>query len=360
MEVSAPSVIIAADTTTQSAGDASNTAQDIRTPQTSQGYVHELCQRLVGAQHLVEQTTTALTETAHHVSATTTAVSVQAYVAASVLARGQKTDHWRRRAVRVLQKIWGPPIVKLAIVRGAGLRKPACTARRTSTGGSRQPELARIFVRQSKRPNGQIVSFPCLCVECQQRTTINVLHPGGGAGPNAFPRPSVYNILDRDTFEMLEYYHNELEKAKTRDLVVTALVGNMIDQHPPPVRNPEHSHGFVMMTSRQRLRRIFRSLDASEVERTKRRKEQVRTAAVIHRLRTHFAIIPVRRHNMRWDADPACQALQRDCVRLKTPLGQHYSAGASSLLHMGRSPSVASLATEQPGSDRQVQEPTRI
>lgn len=93
MEVSAPSVIIAADTTTQSAGDASNTAQDIRTPQTSQGYVHELCQRLVGAQHLVEQTTTALTETAHHVSATTTAVSVQAHVAASVLARGQKTDH---------------------------------------------------------------------------------------------------------------------------------------------------------------------------------------------------------------------------------------------------------------------------
>ncbi|KAG0440222.1 hypothetical protein HPB47_016366 [Ixodes persulcatus] len=66
-----------------------------------------------------------------------------------------------------------------------------------------------------------------------------------------------------------------------------------------------------MMTSRRRLRRIFRSLDASEVERTKRRKEQVRTAAVIHRLRTHFAIIPVRRHNMRWDADPACQALQR-------------------------------------------------
>ncbi|KAG0436405.1 hypothetical protein HPB47_017960 [Ixodes persulcatus] len=66
-----------------------------------------------------------------------------------------------------------------------------------------------------------------------------------------------------------------------------------------------------MTTSRRRLRRSFRSLDASEVERTKRRKEQVRTAAVIHRLRTHFAIIPVRRHNMRWDADPACQALQR-------------------------------------------------
>ncbi|KAG0444859.1 hypothetical protein HPB47_013306 [Ixodes persulcatus] len=63
-----------------------------------------------------------------------------------------------------------------------------------------------------------------------------------------------------------------------------------------------------MMTSR---RRLLRSLDASEVERTKRRKEQVRTAAVIHRPRTHFAIIPVRRHNMWWDADPACQALQQ-------------------------------------------------
>ncbi|CAN7988035.1 unnamed protein product, partial [Ixodes pacificus] len=46
MEVSAPSVIIAADITTQSAGDASNTAQDIRTPQKSEGYVNEFCQRL--------------------------------------------------------------------------------------------------------------------------------------------------------------------------------------------------------------------------------------------------------------------------------------------------------------------------
>ncbi|KAM7311220.1 putative neprilysin [Ixodes scapularis] len=34
-------------------------------------------------------------------------------------------------------------------------------------------------------------------------------------------------------------------------------------------------------------------------------------AAVIHRLNTHSAIIPVRRHNMRWDADPDSQALQR-------------------------------------------------
>ncbi|KAM7298786.1 uncharacterized protein ISCGN_019355 [Ixodes scapularis] len=71
-----------------------------------------------------------------------------------------------------------------------------------------------------------------------------------------------------------------------------------------------------MMTSRRRLRRKFRLLDASEVERTKRRKEQVRTAAVIHRLRTHSGIIPVRRHNMRWDADPDCQALQRTPIMM--------------------------------------------
>ncbi|KAG0415872.1 hypothetical protein HPB47_006951 [Ixodes persulcatus] len=66
-----------------------------------------------------------------------------------------------------------------------------------------------------------------------------------------------------------------------------------------------------MMTSRRRLRRIFRSLDSSEVGHTKRRKEQVRTAAVIHRVRTHRAIIPMCRHNMRWEADPDCQDLQR-------------------------------------------------
>ncbi|KAM7284929.1 hypothetical protein ISCGN_031927 [Ixodes scapularis] len=66
-----------------------------------------------------------------------------------------------------------------------------------------------------------------------------------------------------------------------------------------------------IMTSHRSLRRIFRSLDASEVGRTKRRKEEVRTAAVIHRLRTHSAIIPVRRHNMWWDSDPDCQALHR-------------------------------------------------
>ncbi|KAM7302653.1 hypothetical protein ISCGN_018161 [Ixodes scapularis] len=50
----------------------------------------------------------------------------------------------------------------------------------------------------------------------------------------------------------------------------------------------------------------------------------------------------------------------QDCVRLKTPLGQHHSARSSSIFHKGRSPSVASLATEHPGSDRRVQEPTRI
>ncbi|KAG0415570.1 hypothetical protein HPB47_007260 [Ixodes persulcatus] len=48
------------------------------------------------------------------------------------------------------------------------------------------------------------------------------------------------------------------------------------------------------------------------------RKEHIRTAAVIHRLRTHFIIIPVRRHNMRWEADPACQALQRRVLEKQT------------------------------------------
>ncbi|KAM7303824.1 complement factor B [Ixodes scapularis] len=62
------------------------------------------------------------------------------------------------------------------------------------------------------------------------------------------------------------------------------------------------------MSSGRRLRRIFRSLDSSEAGRTKRRKEQGGTAAVIRRLRTHSAMIPVRRHYMRWDADPDCQA----------------------------------------------------
>ncbi|KAG0432423.1 hypothetical protein HPB47_020861, partial [Ixodes persulcatus] len=49
---------------------------------------------------------------------------------------------------------------------------------------------------------------------------------------------------------------------------------------------------------------------------------------------------------------PERVAPARDCVRLKTPLGQLHSARGSSILHIGRSPSVASLATEQPGSDR--------
>ncbi|CAN7940363.1 unnamed protein product, partial [Ixodes pacificus] len=40
----------------------------------------------------------------------------------------------------------------------------------------------------------------------------------------------MYNILDRDSFEKLEGYQNELEKAKTQDLVVTAVVGNKVDQ----------------------------------------------------------------------------------------------------------------------------------
>ncbi|KAG0428754.1 hypothetical protein HPB47_024285 [Ixodes persulcatus] len=48
--------------------------QDVKTP--------IALHNVVGAQHLAEQTTTALTETAHH-----------AHVAASVLARGQKTDN---------------------------------------------------------------------------------------------------------------------------------------------------------------------------------------------------------------------------------------------------------------------------
>ncbi|KAG0429081.1 hypothetical protein HPB47_023988 [Ixodes persulcatus] len=39
-------------------------------------------------------------------------------------------------------------------------------------------------------------------------------------------------------------------------------------------------------------------LSVNIAERTKRRKEQGRTAAVIHRLRTHSAMIPVRRHYM--------------------------------------------------------------
>ncbi|KAG0429109.1 hypothetical protein HPB47_023951 [Ixodes persulcatus] len=46
-----------------------------------------------------------------------------------------------------------------------------------------------------------------------------------------------------------------------------------------------------MMPSGRRLRRIVRLLDASEAGRTKRRKEQGGTAAVIHRLRTHSAMI---------------------------------------------------------------------
>ncbi|KAM7298555.1 terminal uridylyltransferase 7-like, partial [Ixodes scapularis] len=48
-----------------------------------------------------------------------------------------------------------------------------------------------------------------------------------------------------------------------------------------------------MTSSGRRLRRIFRSLDASEAGRTKRRKEQGGTAAVIRRLRTHSAMIPI-------------------------------------------------------------------
>ncbi|KAG0422075.1 hypothetical protein HPB47_002076 [Ixodes persulcatus] len=122
-----------------------------------------------------------------------------------------------------------------------------------------------------------------------------------------------------------------------------------------------------MMTSRRRLRRIFRSLDASEVERTKRRKEQVRTAAVIHRLRTHFAIIPVHRHNMRCDADPACQALQRaanaelefTCVtkeetaRIKTDQGAssqshaHLSGGSRSVPDIHSAPSTDGMNAEE-------------
>ncbi|KAG0444860.1 hypothetical protein HPB47_013305 [Ixodes persulcatus] len=58
--------------------------QDVKTP--------IVLHHVVGAQHLVEQTTTALTETAHHVSATTTAVSVQAHVAANVLALHYETS----------------------------------------------------------------------------------------------------------------------------------------------------------------------------------------------------------------------------------------------------------------------------
>ncbi|KAM7298682.1 nuclear hormone receptor FTZ-F1 beta [Ixodes scapularis] len=62
------------------------------------------------------------------------------------------------------------------------------------------------------------------------------------------------------------------------------------------------------------------------VGRTKRRKEQIRTAAVIHRPNTHSAIIPVRRHNMRWDADPDCQALQRAKLPAEQPAGSSVSS----------------------------------
>ncbi|KAG0421898.1 hypothetical protein HPB47_002242 [Ixodes persulcatus] len=105
-----------------------------------------------------------------------------------------------------------------------------------------------------------------------------------------------------------------------------------------------------MMTSRRRLRRIFRSLDASEVERTKRRKEQVRTAAVIHRLRTHFAIIPVRRHNMRWDADPACQALQRGLGASVMPfIGARSSSSSLSSRPRFTNSVVTSMLSRAPG-----------
>ncbi|KAM7313346.1 uncharacterized protein ISCGN_003213 [Ixodes scapularis] len=51
------------------------------------------------------------------------------------------------------------------------------------------------------------------------------------------------------------------------------------------------------MSSGRRLRRIFRSLDSSEAGRTKRRREQGGTAAVIRRFRTHSAMIPVEQRN---------------------------------------------------------------